>query len=134
MLRVLVADDHGFVRAGLKQILLEADPACVVGEATNGGEALEKALTEDWDVVILDISMPVQSGLQVLRDLRAQRPLLPVIMLSMHSGPAYVQGAFNLGADGYLNKDAAPDELVEAISQVLAGSKYLGRSLGAKPE
>ncbi len=129
MLRVLIADDHALVREGIKQILAEADIASVVGEARDGNEALEKGLTEHWDVILLDITMPRKSGFNVLKALLASHAELRVIMLSMHSDPIYVKSAIKTGAAGYLSKEAAPGELIAAISQVLAGQTYLSESL-----
>jgi two-component system invasion response regulator UvrY len=133
MLHILIADDHALVREGLKQILFESDVPSVVGEASDGVEALEKGLTENWDVIILDISMPLENGLSVLRKLLARRPDLRVIMLSMHSSSVYVNSAMRAGASGYLAKETAPDELLDAISQVLMGRTYLSHSLRDQP-
>jgi DNA-binding NarL/FixJ family response regulator len=124
MIKVLIADDHAIVRKGLKEILAEASADTVVGEARNGEEALMRSLEEDWDVVILDISMPHLSGLQVLRQIKRARPHLPVLILSMHAEWHYVSGALRAGAAGYLNKETAPEELVKAIRVVIAGGTY----------
>jgi two-component system invasion response regulator UvrY len=129
MLRVLIADDHAIVRKGLRDILREASEEALVGEASNGLEALELARAEPWDVVVLDITMPGASGLAVLKQLKRDRPKLPVLMLSMHSGELYVNGSLKAGASGYLNKESAPEELLTAIRVVLAGDTYISQSL-----
>jgi two-component system invasion response regulator UvrY len=129
MLRVLIADDHAIVRKGLRDILREASEEALVGEASNGLEALEKARGEPWDVVVLDITMPGASGLAVLKQLKRDRPNMPVLMLSMHSGELYVNGSLKAGASGYLNKESAPEELLTAIRSVMAGDTYVSQSL-----
>ncbi len=129
MLRVLIADDHAIVRKGLRDILREAAEEALVGEASNGLEALELARGEPWDVVVLDITMPGASGLAVLKQLKRDRPQMPVLMLSMHSGELYVNGSLKAGASGYLSKESAPEELLTAIRSVLAGETYISQSL-----
>ena len=129
MLRVLIADDHAIVRKGLRDILREAAEEALVGEASNGLEALELARGEPWDVVVLDITMPGASGLAVLKQLKRDRPQMPVLMLSMHSGELYVNGSLKAGASGYLSKESAPEELLTAIRAVLAGETYISQSL-----
>jgi two-component system invasion response regulator UvrY len=134
MLRVLIADDHAIVRKGLRDILREASQSAVVGEASNGQEALALARSQPWDVVVLDITMPGISGLAVLNKLKEEMPRLPVLMLSMHSGEHYVSGSLKAGASGYLSKESAPEELVTAIHAVMAGQTYVSQSLGPRPE
>ena len=129
MLRVLIADDHAIVRKGLKEILGEEVGSVVVGEASSGPEALNKARAEQWDVVVLDITMPGQSGLDVLEKLKQEQPGLPVLMLSMHSSSQYVTRSLKAGASGYLSKESAPSEPVNAIRAILKGGTYTGRSL-----
>jgi two-component system invasion response regulator UvrY len=129
MLRVLIADDHAIVRKGLRDILREASQTAVVGEASNGQEALTLARSQPWDVVVLDITMPGMSGLAVLNKLKQEMPRLPVLMLSMHSGEHYVNGSLKAGAAGYLSKESAPEELVTAIQRVLDGHTYVSQSL-----
>src|SRR5712692_7377899 len=129
MLRVLIADDHAIVRKGLRDILREAADEALVGEASNALEALELARGEPWDVVVLDITMPGASGLAVLKQLKRDRPHMPVLMLSMHSGELYVNGSLKAGASGYLSKESAPEELLTAIRAVLAGETYVSQSL-----
>src|ERR1035437_593407 len=114
-LRILLADDHPVFRRGLKQIIEEASDLIVAGEAANGAEALRKARTGDYDVVLLDITMPVKNGVDVLSQLKHDRPALPVLMLSMHPEEQYAVRALRAGASGYLTKESAPEELVAAI-------------------
>ncbi|OPY15474.1 MAG: Response regulator UvrY [Syntrophus sp. PtaU1.Bin005] len=132
MIRILVADDHTIVREGLKQIVGEVDDMTVADEAGNGQEALSKIREGDYDVVLLDISMPGQSGLEVLKDIRAEKPKLPVLILSMHSEEQYAVRALRAGASGYLTKASAPDELIGAIRKVSRGRKYVTASLAEK--
>ena len=129
MLRILIADDHPVFRRGLKQIIEEASDLIVAGEAANGAEALRKARTGDYDVVLLDITMPVKNGVDVLSQLKHDRPALPVLMLSMHPEEQYAVRALRAGASGYLTKESAPEELVAAIRKVSAGGKYVSASL-----
>jgi DNA-binding NarL/FixJ family response regulator len=132
MIRALIADDHAVVRQGLKQILGDTPEMVVAGEATTGQEVLDKIRAETWDVVVLDISMPDRSGLDVLKQLRSERPKLPVLVLSMHSEDQYAVRALKAGASGYLTKDSAPDELVKAIRKVVSGGRYVGSCLAER--
>jgi two-component system invasion response regulator UvrY len=132
MIRALIADDHAVVRQGLKQILGDTPEMLVAGEATNGQEVLDKVRAEPWDVVVLDISMPDRSGLDVLKQLRSERPKLPVLVLSMHSEDQYAVRVLKAGASGYLTKDSAPDELVKAIRKVVSGGTYVSSFLAEK--
>ncbi len=132
MIRVLIADDHAVVRQGLKQILGDTPTMLVAGEATNGQEVLAKVRAETWDVVVLDISMPDRNGLDVLKELKAERPKLPVLMLSMYPEDQYATRALKAGASGYLAKDSAADELVRAIQRVVAGGRYVSPHLAEK--
>jgi DNA-binding NarL/FixJ family response regulator len=132
MTRILVADDHPVVRKGLKQILTEAPDMEVGGEASTGQEALDKVRAEGWDVVILDISMPGKSGLEVLKQLKRERPGLPVLVLSMHPEDQYAVRALRAGASGYMTKDSAPDELVRGVRKIVQGGKYVSPQLAEK--
>lgn len=125
MIKVLIADDHAVVRSGLKQILAETKDIVVAGEATNGREALEKVRAQSWDVLVLDITMPGRSGLDILKDIRQTHSDLPVLVLSMHAEEQFATRMLRAGASGYLNKESAPDELVKAIRKVHAGGKYV---------
>ncbi len=125
MIKVLIADDHAVVRQGLKQIISEVPDMVVVGEAADGTEALEKARTEACDVLVLDLTMPGRSGLDILKDVHAARPKLPVLVLSMHAEEQFAVRLLRAGASGYLNKESAPDELVKAIYKVAVGGRYI---------
>ena len=132
MIRVLIADDHAVVRQGLKQILRDTREMIVAGEAVNGQEVLEKVRAAAWDVVILDISMPGHSGLDILKELKYERPNLPVLVLSMYPEDQFAVRVLKAGASGYLTKDSAPDELVKAIRKVVSGGKYVSPFLAEK--
>ena len=128
-MKILIADDHDVVRKGLVAILRESQAAAVVGEAANGTLAIDMALGDDWDALILDISMPGANGFQVLKTVRLSKPSLPVIMLSMHSGAIYVNGAIRAGASGYLSKETAAEELLPALRAALSGETYVSPSI-----
>lgn len=129
MLKILVADDHAIVRQGVKQILADSHDMVVCDEASDGQEALDKALLNDYDVVLLDISMPGKNGLEVLRELGSQKPGLPVLILTMHSEQDYAMRVLRQGASGYISKQSAPEELMTAILRVASGGKYVSPSL-----
>ena len=127
--RILIADDHAILRRGLKEILVRELADAVCGEAENAQQVLAEIQNREWDVVILDVTMPGRSGLDVLRDLKALRPKLPVLVLSMHAENQYGKRVLKAGAAGYLNKDAAPEELVKAIRKVMSGGRYVSAAL-----
>lgn len=120
-MKVLIVDDHTVVRLGLIQILTDAFRRIEIGEADSGKGALSAVKKEHWDVVILDINLPDRKGLEILRALKADYPLLPVMILSLHSEGEYALRALKAGASAYLTKQSAPDELVAAVKQVLKG-------------
>jgi two-component system invasion response regulator UvrY len=132
MIRILIADDHPIIREGLKQIIAQAADLALGGEATTGQEVLDKVNAEPWDVVVLDINMPGKNGLEVLRDLRRDRPTLPVLVLSIHSEGQLGIRALQMGAAGYMTKESAPKELLKAIRLVQSGHKYISPSLAEK--
>ena len=132
MIRILVADDHAVVRQGVIQILAEVRDMLVKDEAQNSAEALDKVLKYEYDVVLLDISMPGRSVLEVLEDIKSQRPKLAVLILSMHPEEQYAVRALRAGASGYLTKASAPQELIGAIRKVAQGGKYVTASLAEK--
>jgi two-component system invasion response regulator UvrY len=129
MLRILIVDDHPVFRRGLKQIIEDAADMLVVAEAENGREAISIAQTSGCDLVLLDISIPVRNGLDVLSELKARNPGLPILVLSMHPEEQYAVRALKTGASGYLTKESAPEELVAAIRKVSSGGKYVSASL-----
>jgi DNA-binding NarL/FixJ family response regulator len=129
MIRVLVADDHAVVRRGVVQILAESPHIVVAGEASCGSEVLRAIRENDYDIVLLDIAMPGGSGLEVLKELQSLKPDVQVLILSMYPEKQYALRALKAGAAGYLTKDSAPDELIEAIERISQGNKYITRSL-----
>lgn len=132
MIRILVADDHAVVRNGLKQIVSDTPDMVVAAEASNGQEALNKALEDDYDIVLLDITMPDRSGLDILKEIKSQKPELPVLILSIHPEEQYAVRALKAGAAGYLTKESAPEELIRAMRRVSGGGKYVTSSLAEK--
>jgi len=132
VLKILIADDHAIVREGLKQILVEIDDIIVAGEASDGNQALERVREEAYDLVLLDISMPGMSGLDVLKQMKTERPDLPVLMLSIYPEEQYAVRTLKAGASGYLTKQSAPEELIAAIRKVYKGGKYVSASLAEK--
>ena len=118
MLKILIADDHAIVREGLKQILSNSPDMTVAGEAAGGAQALEMIREGEWDVVLLDISMPDGNGLDTLKQLKKEKPDLPILMLSIYPEEQYAIRTIKAGVSGYLTKDSAPEELVEAIRKV----------------
>ena len=129
IMRVLIADDHPIVRQGIKLILSEEYIRLMAEEARNGQEAIDLVLKREWDVVILDITMPGRDGLDVLKELKQLRPKLPVLILSMHSEDQFGMRVLKAGAAGYLTKENVPEELVRAIKKVLSGGKYISPNL-----
>ena len=129
MLNVLIVDDHAIVRAGLKQILADVPDMLVGGEADSAQEALDKVANGRWDVVVLDLSLPDRSGIEVLQTLRSQPTAPPVLILSVHDEEQYGPRLLRMGAAGYLSKKSAPQELVTAIRRVAQGRKYISPGL-----
>ena len=125
MISVMIADDHAIVRQGLKQILSETDDIKVTGEAETGFQAVKIARQQDFDVMLLDISLPDRNGIEILKQIKKDRPYLAVLMLSMHNEHEFAIRALKAGAAGYLNKQSAPAQVVVAIRQVAAGNKYV---------
>jgi two-component system, NarL family, invasion response regulator UvrY len=128
-MKILLADDHAVVRHGLKQILTDAFKHATYGEARNAQEALDLVWKQKWDVVVLDITMPGRSGLDVLREIKKFKPRLPVLVLSMHPENQFAVRVLKTGASGYMTKESAPDELVGAVKKVLAGGRYVSNAL-----
>jgi len=129
MMRVLIADDHAILRRGLIEILARQLKDVVCGEAENAAQILAQVQDHPWDLVILDLSMPGRSGIDVLADLKRARPKLPVLVLSMHPEDQYGKRMLRAGAAGFMNKDSAPEELIKAIHKVLAGGRYVSPAL-----
>src|SRR5262247_827120 len=131
-MKILLADDHAVVRHGLKQILADEFKKAIFGEARNATEALDLVWKENWDIAVLDITMPGRSGLEVLREIKRSKPKLPVLVLSMHPENQFAVRVLKRGASGYMTKESAPEELVGAIKKVLAGGRYISPSLAEK--
>lgn len=129
MIKILIADDHTILRDGLKQILSECSDMRVAGEAEHGFEALDKVRTEDWDVVLLDMAMPGKSGLDLLKQIKAEKPKLAVLVLSMQKENQYAVRALKAGASGYLCKDSASADLVKAIRKVGSGGLFISANV-----
>lgn len=127
MIRVLLADDHSIVRAGLRSLIEDTGEMRVVVEASDGHEAIRQALEVRPDVAVIDISMPGMDGLEVINRLKAQLPELPVLVLTMHEEEQYVVRTISAGAKGYITKRSAPEQLVKAIEQVHRGGHYLSQ-------
>jgi len=132
MIRILVADDHPIVRKGLKQIIADSPDMLVAGEASDGLEVLEQLRKNDYDVVLLDISMPVRSGLDILKQLKSEKPEMAILVLSIHPEEQYALRVLRVGASGYITKDNAPEELITAIRAVASGKKYVSASLAQR--
>ena len=132
MIRVVVVDDHAVVREGLKRIVSESGGMTVTGEAADGHEAIRVINSQPCDVVLLDITMPNKSGLDVLKELHAESPRLPVLVLSMHPEDQYAVRVLRAGAAGYVTKESAPAKLVQAIRKVVRGGKYVSPSLAER--
>jgi two-component system, NarL family, invasion response regulator UvrY len=131
-MRILIADDHSVVRHGLKQILAAEYRKAVFGEASTGQQAIDLVWKQPWDVVVLDITMPGGSGLDVLKEIKKSRPKLPVLMLSMHPEDQFAVRMLKSGAAGYMTKESAPAELVGAVKKVISGGRYVSPTLAEK--
>ena len=130
MLKILTVDDHEVVRRGVKDMFTEA--SATFGEARSGAEALTLVRQQDWDIVVLDISLGGRNGLEVLGDIKQLKPSLPVLILSMHAEEQYAVRAFKAGASGYLNKASPGEELRRAILKIIKGGQYVGSALAEK--
>src|ERR1051326_8683944 len=131
-MKILLTDDHAVVRHGLKQILADEFKKATFGEARNAQEALNRIWKEKWDVVVLDITMPGRSGLEVLKEIKRSKPKLPVLVLSMHPEDQFAVRLLKAGAAGYLTKESAGEELAGAIKKVLSGGRYISPSLAER--
>jgi len=125
MKKILIADDHSFIRMGLIQIIKDEYPTAVIGEAEDASALINKVTQEDWDLVISDLDMPGRSGLEALEQIKLLKPELPVLILSIYSEELYAVRALKAGASGYLNKNAAPYDLVKAMERIFIGRKYI---------
>ena len=140
MIRVVVADDHTIVREGLKQLLGASGEITVVAEARDGHEVIDRVRTLEFDLLLLDMSMPGKSGIELIRQVHAEKPKLRILVLSMHEERQYAVRAIRAGAAGYLTKESASHALVEAIRKVAGGGAYISAevaqqlALGAMPD
>src|SRR4030042_6523624 len=132
MIRLLIADDHAMLRERLKKILADTLDISVTGEASSGQEAIKKVGVSDYDLILLDISLPGMSGLDVLKQIRLLKPSIPILILSMYPEEQYAIRSLRAGASGYLTKESATEELISAIRKVARGRKYITASLAEK--
>lgn len=132
MIKLLIADDHPIVREGLKQIIRNAPDIIISGEANDGIEVLSKIKKENYDVILLDISMPRKNGIEILNEIRKEKIKSRILILSIHPEEQYAMRALKAGAYGYLTKDSVPNELISAIKKVSMGEKYISLSLAEK--
>ena len=140
MIRLVIADDHTIVREGLKQVLAAAADLAIAGEARDGFEVMARVRELDFEVLLLDMSMPGKSGIELIKQVRAEKPKLRILVLSMHEEPQYAVRAIKAGASGYLTKDSASAQLVQAIRKVAGGGAFISAevaeqlALGAMPQ
>jgi len=132
MIRVLIVDDHAIVRRGLRALLSHEFQGAAFGEASDARNALEQLREQKWDVVLLDLTMPGKSGLELLKELKAEWPGLPVLVLSAHSEDQFAIRVLKAGAEGYMTKDTVLEELAKAIHKILAGGRYVSPALAEK--
>ena len=131
-MKILIADDHPIVRAGFKQVISETQDMIVEDEASNGQEVLNLIHKKDYDIILLDISMPGRSGLEIIKDLKTIKPKIPVMILSIYPEEQYAIRALRAGASGYMTKASAPHELISAIRKICQGGKYISAALAEK--
>ncbi len=132
MTKILIADDHPLFRRGLKDILQTQPDIELVGEADTGHKALEMARKQRWDVLVLDITMPGLSGIEILNVLRKEQPKLPILILTAHPENQYAVRVLRAGAAGYMTKETAPHELIRGLRKILKGAKYVSETLAEK--
>lgn len=131
-MKIIIADDHAIVREGLKQILSDSLHITSIDDVSDGIELLNKIQKNDYDIIILDISMPGKSGIETLRDIKSIKPNIPVLMLSIHPEEQYAIRVLKAGASGFISKDSAPDELIAAVEKIIGGHKYITPTLAEK--
>lgn len=125
MIRILIADDHTLMREGLKQILATAGDMVVAGEGSDGFQTLERVREGAWDLLLLDMSMPGRSGIELIKQIKSEKPKLPILVLSMHKEDEYAVRSIRAGASGYLCKDSASQQLLTAIRAVANGGRFI---------
>jgi two-component system invasion response regulator UvrY len=133
MIRMLLADDYTIIRKGVRQILSAEFPAAEIAEIEEGEEWTEKVRCTPWDMIISDLPMPDRGGLETLRRIRQNFPDIRILILSLYPAASYAARANHAGASGYVGKDAAPEELIKAVQQVLAGKEYLRQPFQEDP-
>jgi DNA-binding NarL/FixJ family response regulator len=132
MKRIILADDHSFIRLGLMQILKDEYPAAQITQVSNGEALVKEVMQHDWDLVISDLDMPGRSGLEALEQIKLIKPDLPVLILSIYAEDLYAVRVLKAGAAGYLNKNSAPDELITAVQRISLGKKYITPEIAEK--
>jgi two-component system, NarL family, invasion response regulator UvrY len=132
MYKVLLVDDHAVVRRGMQQIIAEEAEQWTAGEAPNATEALQKLRADHWDAAVLDLTMPDKNGLDLLVEIKREFPGLPCLLLSMHPEDQFALRALKLGASGYLTKESAPQELLNALKKIVCGGRYISQTLAEK--
>ena len=132
MMRALIVDDHAFLRRGLKGLLADEFHGAAFGEASDARQALEQLRKNEWDLALLDINLPGKNGLDLLKELKITWPRLPVLVLSAHPEDQFALRVLKAGAEGYMNKESAPEELVKAVRKILAGGRYVSAALAEK--
>lgn len=132
MLRVLITDDHAMIRVGLKQVLAKSFPSAFIAEAQDAEAALEAVRRKTWDLLVMDITMPGRSGLDVLKDIQLAKPALPVLIMSMHGEDQFAVRVLKSGAAGFISKHSAPEELVKAVQKILAGGRYVSSKVAER--
>lgn len=132
MKRIILADDHSFVRLGLVQILTDEYPTVEIKQVSDGESLVKEVTLSDWDLVISDLDMPGRNGLEALQQIKLIRPKLPVLILSIYTEDLYAVRVLKAGASGYMNKNAAPEELITAVQRILTGRKYITPEIAEK--
>jgi two-component system invasion response regulator UvrY len=130
--KILIADDHSAIRIGVKHICTSEFPTVQFAEAVNYAEVFQKLKERDWDILILDVDLPGRNGLDILKQIKAEKLKVPVLMFSFHSEEQIALRALKMGAAGYLSKDAADMELIKAINKIMEGKKYVSQALSEK--
>lgn len=129
MIRIVIADDHAVVREGLKRIISSAHDMTVVGEAANGSEVIQRVRESDFEVLVLDLSMPGRSGMELIKLVHCEKPRLRILVLSMHEELQYAVRSIKSGANGYLTKESAPTQLMQVVRKVAAGGAFISNSV-----
>ncbi len=132
MKRIILADDHSFVRLGLVQILKDEYPSVEIEQVADGESLVKEVMLHDWDLVISDLDMPGRNGLEALQQIKLMKPRVPVLILSIYTEDLYAVRALKAGASGYMNKNAAPEELITAVQRILIGRKYITPEIAEK--